>query len=90
MHAYVYKSLKRADTYVFLAERDAFTCLPKPVAEQLQPLAFVLDVALTPERKLPRADVQQVREALCTRGFYLQVPPSAALDPMSEDHGTDA
>lgn len=54
MHAYVYKSQRKADTYVYLAARDDFARLPEPLRDQLGPLAFVLDVALTPERRLAR------------------------------------
>jgi uncharacterized protein YcgL (UPF0745 family) len=90
MQAFVYKSLKRADTYVYLAARDDFTRLPEPLRTQLGPLAFVLDVALTPDRKLAREDAAVVRENLALRGFHLQFPPSEAGDPMSEDWGTDA
>ena len=46
MHAYVYKSLKKADTYVYLAARDDFARLPEPVRGQLGALQFVLDVDL--------------------------------------------
>ena len=90
MHAYVYKSQRKADTYVYLAKRDDFARLPEPLRTQLGPLAFVLDVALTPERKLAREEVAAVRENLALRGFHLQFPPSMAADPMSEDGGTDA
>lgn len=75
MHAYVYKSLRKADTYVYLASRDDFAPLPEPVRAQLGGLEFVLEVELTPERRLARADVAQVRDALAERGFFLQVPP---------------
>lgn len=90
MQAYVYKSLRKDDSYVFLAARDDFARLPGPVLQRLEPLRFVLEVALTPERKLARADAATVRENLVLRGFHLQLPTSAASDPMSEDWGTDA
>jgi uncharacterized protein YcgL (UPF0745 family) len=90
LHAYVYKSQRKADTYVYLAERDDFARLPEPLRTQLGPLAFVLDVALTPGRRLAREDVATVRGNLALRGFHLQFPPSLATDPMSEDWGTDA
>ena len=90
MHAYVYKSRRRADTYVYLDARDAFDRLPEPLRARLGPLQFVLDVALTPERRLASQDPQQVRDNLAARGFHLQVPPSTAADPMTEDWGTDA
>ena len=52
-------------------------------------LQFVLDVELTPERKLARGDTHVVRENLTAHGFHIQFPPYL-VDPMSEDWGTDA
>ena len=89
MHAFVYKSLKKADTYVYLAARDGFARLPESLRMQLGGLRFVLDVELTPERKLARGDVAVVREHLALRGFHLQLPPAIDVDPMTEDWGTD-
>ncbi len=88
MHAYVYKSQRKADTYLYLATRDDFSCLPDALRAQLGELRFVLDVALTPERRLAQADPAVVRANLVSRGFYLQIPPTMA-DPMTEDWGTD-
>ena len=88
MLAYVYKSLKKADTYVYLAKRDDFDGLPEPVRLQVGRLQFVLDVALVPGRKLAQADPEVVRTNLAERGFHLQLPPTMA-DPMTEDWGTD-
>src|SRR3546814_7084683 len=53
LHAYVYKSLRKADTYVYLAEREDLERLPEPLRAQLEPLRFVLDVVLT-DRKSTR------------------------------------
>ena len=89
MHAYVYKSLRQADTYVFLAARDDFTRLPPPLLTQLGELKFVLEVALTTERKLAQADADVVRRNLADRGFHIQFPATQP-DPMTEDWGTDA
>lgn len=90
MQAFVYKSPKRADTYVYLAARDDFTRLPEPLRSQLGALQFVLEVALTPGRKLAREDAAVVRGNLALRGFHLQFPPPADVDPMTDDWGTDA
>lgn len=90
MHAYVYKSLRKSDAYVYLARREGFEVMPAPVRAQLEPLRFVLDVDLTPPRQLARVDAEEVRTGLVMRGFYLQVPQTHVLDPMTEDHGTDA
>ena len=89
MQAYVYKSLRKADTYLYLSARDDFARVPESVRAPLGNLQFDLEVALTPERKLARADAAVVRENLATRGFHLQLPPTVE-DPMTEDWGTDA
>ena len=83
MQAYVYKSLRKADTYVYLAARDAFQVIPEPLRQPRGGLAFVLEVALTPERRLARADAAQVRQNLLAHGFHLQVPPSQAELPVA-------
>ena len=81
MQAYVYKSLRKPDTYVYLRKRDDFAVMPDAVRSPLGELAFVLEVALTPERRLARADAAVVRGNLATHGFHLQFPPTM-LDPL--------
>lgn len=78
---YVYKSLRKADTYVYLPRRDDFSALPQELATTLGKLAFVLQLELTPERKLAREDASVVLEHLAQRGFHLQMPPT---DPLQE------
>ncbi|MBO9717445.1 MAG: YcgL domain-containing protein [Pseudoxanthomonas sp.] len=78
MQAYVYKSRRKADTFVFLAARDDFTRLPEPVRAQLGELAFVLEVALTADRRLAQSDPELVRANLAAHGFHVQFPPPAA------------
>lgn len=90
MQAYVYKSQRRPDTYVYMAGRDDFSCLPAPLRAQLEPLRLVLEFELGPERRLASEDPAVVRRNLSERGFHLQVPPSQAADPMTDDWGTDA
>lgn len=90
MHAYVFKSLRTADAYVYLAAREGFDAIPAPVRAKLEPLKFVLDVDLSPPRQLAQVDAEAVRSALIERGFYLQVPPVVVADPLTDDHGTDA
>lgn len=75
MQAYVYKSLRKAETFLYLRERDAFGLLPEALRAQLGELHFVLDVALTPERRLARGDAGVVRRNLAGQGFHIQFPP---------------
>jgi uncharacterized protein YcgL (UPF0745 family) len=89
MHAYVYKSLSKADTYVYLAARDGFERLPEGLRQQLGQLDFVLDVDLAGRRSLAREQPEVVRAHLADRGFHIQMPPSVG-DWMTSDWGTDA
>jgi uncharacterized protein YcgL (UPF0745 family) len=75
MQAFVYKSQRKSDTFVYLAARDDFEKIPEPLRAQLGELAFVLEVALTPERKLARENPEVVRQNLAANGFHLQFPP---------------
>ena len=75
MKAYVYRSAKQADTYVYLAQRDAFGLLPPPLAARLGALSFALEVELAPGRKLAREDPEVVRANLAAHGFHVQFPP---------------
>lgn len=90
MQAYVYKSLRKADTYVFLSARDDFARLPDPVREQLGSLQFVLDLELTEQRKLARADAAQVRQNLQASGFHIQFPPQVDAPYFAEAPTPDA
>ena len=80
MHAYVYKSQRKSDTYVYLRERDGFALIPETLRTSLGALQFVLDVALEPGRKLAREDADVVRTNLAARGFHLQFPPQQQPD----------
>jgi hypothetical protein len=81
MHAYVYKSQRKPDTYLYLREKDSFGLVPEVVRLPLGELVFVLDVALEPGRKLAREDVNVVIANLGASGFHLQ-RPELVLDPL--------
>jgi uncharacterized protein YcgL (UPF0745 family) len=81
MQAFVYKSLRKPDTYLYLRERDAFGLLPEAVLAPLGKLDFVMELALVEGRKLARADAQGVRQNLVGRGYHLQFPETQ-LDPL--------
>ena len=76
MHCFVYASLRKPDTYVWLSRREGFEVLPEPLILLLGELRFVLEVQLTPQRKLPHEDTEKVLEHLGEQGWHLQAPPN--------------
>ena len=81
MHTYVYKSLRKPDTYLYLREKDAFSLLPDGIRQSLGPLLPALEFELTQTRKLARADATVVLRNLAELGYYLQMPETV-LDPL--------
>lgn len=79
MHCYVYASLRKPDTYVWMTRRDGLDMLPEPLILLLGELRFVLEVELTPQRKLPHNDTEQVLINLAGCGWHLQTPPGDTL-----------
>ena len=86
MRCFVFKSLRKADTYVYLADREGAGLLPPPLQAALGELAFVMELDLPPGRKLAREDADKVRENLAARGFHIQFPPdrNAVLPPAEQ------
>jgi uncharacterized protein YcgL (UPF0745 family) len=79
MHCYVYASLRKPDTYVWMTRRDGFDMLPEPLVLLLGELRFVLEVELTPQRKLPHDDSDRILTNLAGCGWHLQTPSNETL-----------
>lgn len=79
MHCFVYASLRKADTYVWLARHDDFGVLPESLALMLGDLRFVLEVELDAQRKLPKEDAAAVLKNLQEQGWHLQLPPQHTI-----------
>ena len=75
MKCYVYKSLSKADTYIYLDEKDSFQKLPKQLLKLFGKPKLVLEFDLTKDRKLAIADAKQVLANIDEQGYYLQIPP---------------
>jgi uncharacterized protein YcgL (UPF0745 family) len=79
MQCFVYASLRKTDSYLWLARRDDFDVLPESLVLLLGELRFVLEVRLDEQRKLPIEDTEQVLEHLRAQGWHLQLPPQETL-----------
>lgn len=75
MRCFVYKSSRREQTYVYLAERDVFDCLPESLSAALGDLSLVMELDLVAGRRLAQADPAVVRANLAGHGFHIQFPP---------------
>ncbi len=71
----VYRSQKRADTYVYLPAGAEYDDLPDAFRDHFGEATAFLEFELHEERFLAQADAGAVLKALEEQGFYLQLPP---------------
>jgi uncharacterized protein YcgL (UPF0745 family) len=80
MQCYIYKSLKKHLLYLYVDKKDNFSDVPAELLQTFGVLEFVLELELTPERKLAKEDSQKVLASLQEKGFFVQLPPSVSID----------
>ena len=83
MRCVIFRCSKKQEMYLYVpyqADPDAvLQGLPDGLEKLTGRLERVMELELTPDRKLARARVQEVMAALADKGFYLQMPPSEVL-----------
>lgn len=76
----VYRSDRKAETYLYLSETLDFEELPDELQKHFGEPAFVMRLELEPGLKLARVDTDQVLECLEDPGYYLQLPPKLPIE----------
>lgn len=72
----IYKSIKKPDTYLYLKKQDDFqTVVPEALRELFGQPTTAMDMLLTEDKKLARAEARKVLADIEEKGFYLQLPP---------------
>ncbi|MFP4154716.1 MAG: YcgL domain-containing protein [Halothiobacillaceae bacterium] len=75
MKTWIYRSSRREGLYLYLAREGDFDCVARPIMERMGDPRPVMELELTPDRKLAREDVNVVCDNLRTIGYHLQLPP---------------
>ena len=75
MKCSVVRSSLKDFTYVYLLEGHDFDDLPVALKKVFGEPEFVMNLELTPERKLAYEDVNRVLQNLAEQGYHLQMPP---------------
>jgi len=70
----IYKSLQRADAYLFIPQNDELKSLPDSLLQALGKLEHVMDLSLTAGGELAQSDARNVIMSLKLKGYYLQLP----------------
>jgi len=77
---WIYRASRQDEMYLYLREKDNFELIPESLRKALGRLELVLELTLSPERRLAREDIRQVLANLHGQGFHLQMPPKVSAD----------
>jgi uncharacterized protein len=83
MQCFIYKSLKKEYLYLYINKKDDFSKIPEALFNSFGNLEFVMDLELTPERKLAQEDAAKVMQSLNDKGFFVQMPPYKVEAPLN-------
>ncbi len=82
MKCVVYKGARKSGAYLFVKCDSDISQVPPDLLETLGTLEKVMNLELSPDQTLARADPDTVRQQLRDKGFYLQLPPAEAETPL--------
>ena len=72
----VFKSSKKKEMYLYVDRKQDLSELPDALLSVFGEPVHVLDMLLTPEKRLARVEANKVLEAIREKGFFLQMPPA--------------
>ncbi|WP_226570600.1 YcgL domain-containing protein [Mangrovibacter yixingensis] len=75
MFCVIYRSSKRDQTYLYVEKKDDFSRVPEALMAGFGKPIMTMLLPLNGDKKLANANIDTVREALETQGYYLQIPP---------------
>lgn len=81
MKCFIYKSEKQEELYLYIENKDDFSCLPDILLKSVGEPVFVMELELTPDRKLAREDTGKVIQHLRDKGYFVQMPPIKMPSP---------
>ena len=76
MNCYVYRSNKKQGMYLYLVEKDDFSDVPESLMKLLGDVEFSFEFDLSKDRKLVKAESEEVLRIMKENGYFLQMPPA--------------
>ena len=73
----VFKSTRKTEMYLYVDKARGLADVPEALMSQFGEPEEVMLLMLSPQRKLARADAEEVLSEIAEKGFYLQMPPTA-------------
>ena len=74
----VFRSPRKEEMYLYVDKAHGLVDVPEVLMTQFGEPQAVMTLILDSQRKLARADTAEVLADIAEKGFYLQMPPTAA------------
>lgn len=71
----VYKSSKKADTYLYVSRKDDFSAVPAALMNSFGKPIFVTLLAVDKRTQIAGKPVAAFKQLILEKQFYLQLPP---------------
>lgn len=82
MFCHIYRSNRKVDTYLYLADKDDFSILPESLLGVFGVPEFSFSFELTLDKKLARENASEVLANLESQGYHLQLRDDVLVEQM--------
>lgn len=71
----IYRSKKKDEMYLYVDKTKALTLVPEELMKMFGGAQHRMDMLLTADKKMARADAASILADIKEKGYYLQMPP---------------
>jgi uncharacterized protein YcgL (UPF0745 family) len=82
MLVHIYRSNRKPDTYLYLAEKDDFSMVPESLMTVFGEPEFSFSFQLSAQKKLIKEDTDTVLENLKEQAYHLQLRKDVLVEQM--------
>jgi uncharacterized protein YcgL (UPF0745 family) len=82
MFCHIYRSNRKVDTFLYLADKDDFSILPENLLGVFGVPEFSFSFELTMDKKLARGNASEVLANLESQGYHLQLQDDVLVEQM--------
>jgi len=80
MNCFIYRCSRKADLYIYLAEKDDFSRMPAEIIRGLGITEFSMELEITADTRLAKEDASTVMKNLDEKSFHLQLPSDTSVE----------
>jgi len=80
MKTFIYRCSRKPDMYIYLAEEDDFSKVPKDIYNSLGIIEFSMELIIEEGMRLAREQPEKILSNLNEHGFHLQLPANESIE----------